>query len=571
VNRTTNMLLPVLCLAFFAVAGCHSENNDDRRRVGKNAFIDISRGEESVCGNLQINFIETETVSEDSAKNPVYASIFARNSRYLGVEDNDLRGYLDGSFKEGWNQVSQSHLRLGRRGRNPAFGELELFRNLQRWADLPLPSAVEILDANIRLTLESGPPFDVDIAVYSVLKDWNPGNGGINEDNNSPPALGEAWWRDAKYGEVPWSKAGVGYASDTDPGADTPAQPLAVTRYLQGQSKQLVFASDNLTRYVGSNIKAGQPVLLLYKLLDVYEDSPGSVLEIWSSNYGVEGSTRRPRLSVRWRSTNVVSGNTYALALEPGRAIKIPSITVGGRRTIVSAYTPDADIVDHGKILKCSQEPYVEYRTSGTDENWVSVGDQAEINAETIDLRVSAVTRPVPLGDAFVSEIRDTWVVSGAPEDNMIYWEFESPDGRRIHVTSDYAGDYTWRVSLNTDAIGRWQYKWWHSLSGSRLESEMQHFDVIAWKPRTVTNGLISLKEAILASGAVPKSYEILPFELSFMRLQRAAMVLRPDEIADNNLHFHLRSIRELLSGDLVPAEFQPEPIRTRKSASPPQ
>src|SRR6185436_11991899 len=47
---------------------------------------------------------------------------------YAGMEDNDLRGHLDGSFKYGWNQVGQNHVRIGRRERSATFGECEIFR-----------------------------------------------------------------------------------------------------------------------------------------------------------------------------------------------------------------------------------------------------------------------------------------------------------------------------------------------------------------------------------------------------------------------------------------------------------
>ncbi len=95
------------------------------------------------------------------------------------MEDNDLRGYLDGNFKWGWNQVGQIHVRVGRRARGPAFGEYELFRLVQRWDGMALPPAVHIHQARLRLGVEEGPPFSVTVYLYEVKKDWNPGGGGI--------------------------------------------------------------------------------------------------------------------------------------------------------------------------------------------------------------------------------------------------------------------------------------------------------------------------------------------------------------------------------------------------------
>lgn len=554
-------------LAWLVLGACGTRENDDRRRLGQDAFIDVSRGEEPVCGTLQIDLIDTAADSRDEGSNSTYTNSFRRSARYRGMEDNDIRGYLDGSFKEGWNQVSQVHLRLGRRGRNPAFGEYELFRNLQRWADLPLPVTVNVLDADIVLSLESGPPFAVDVAVYAVLKDWNPGNGGINGDNNSPPQPGDAWWVDAKYGETPWSRAGAGHASDTDANADTGAQPLAIARYTPQQSQHLVFSSGNLTRYIDARIRAGKPVLLLYKLLDVFEDSPGSVFEIWSANYGIEGATRRPTLNIRWQSTDKVSGNTYPVVLEPGRATEINDIAVGGKRIIATHFLPDPEMVTRNELLGCARLPHLEYRASGSGEHWMPLASPSAIDATSIDVRVSAATRPVPLGEAFVSRIRDTWVTSGKPEDQQVHWEFESPDGRRLNKTSDYIGDYTWRVTLATDAIGRWRYSWRHSLAGHQVESDSYHFDVVAWERDDVADGLKSLREAILASGAAPGTFDMIPFELSFMRLERAAMALAADAATDVDLRSKIRAVRETMSGKPVPQEFEPEAIKSRATS----
>jgi hypothetical protein len=552
------------------MAGCNAANEDDRRRVGRDVFIDVSRGESPVCGQLQVDLIDSQALAQDSETQSIYSSTFARSALYQGMEDNDIRGYLDGMFKEGWNQVSQSHLRLGRRGRNPAYGEFELFRNLQRWADLPLPGAVDVVNAEIRLSLESGPPFAVDVAVYAILKDWNPGSGGINRDNNSPPEPGDAWWVDARYGEVRWSRPGVGHASDHESNADTSAQPLAVARYLPGRTDSLVFGSENLTLYVKAQLAKGKPVLLLYKLLDVYEDSPGSVFEIWSANYGVDGSNRRPQLRIQWRTAHGVSSSTFKVSLEPGRALEIPNLAVRGPRTIMISFVPAPRMLDAAGQQHCDQVPHIEYRLSGSGNDWTAINSPSEIDAEKIDLRISAAVDPVPLGKAFIAEIRDTWITSGAPEDQVVQWVFESPDGRRIQKAADYAGDYTWRVSLNTTAIGRWRYRWRHSLSGHELVSEAGLFDVVAWEPRQVAEGLKYLSDEILASGAAPKSYEMLPFELSFMRLERAAMALPADDRRGSpaavELLADIRHIREQLSGQPVPVEFEPEPIKSRNA-----
>jgi len=551
------------------LSGCDAREDQARRRVGQDAFIDVSQGETAVCGVVNISLIDPEQGSGPDDDLPVFSTIFSRGPDYSGMEDNDIRGYLDGSFKEGWNQVSQAHLRLGRRGKNPAFGEFELFRNLQRWADLPIPRNADILGAKIVLTLESGPPFPIDIAVYAVSKDWNPGNGGTRGDNNSPPKPGEAWWLEAKAGETPWSQAGAGHASDDHPQADTRAQPLAIAHFTPRQDRQLTFSSSALTTYLDEQVKAGEPVRLLYKLLDVNEDSPGSVLEIWSANFGVAGSDRRPSLHIEWQPTSATMNRRFPITLEPGRMIKLPGISVGGKRTLVSSYNPQPNQVDASGQQKCGQQPYIEYRLAQSAGNWTPLYGPMQIDANEIELRVAATGTPVDLGTSFVAEIRDTWITAGKAEEQDVQWHFTSPNGETISTSASYVGDYTWQVSVNANSIGRWRYNWSHALSGNEMRSEDSYFDVIAWDPQHVIAGLQVLRESIETSGVAPRSHEMLRFELSFMRLQRAATALQPDYSVDQSsvVRVEMRKIRQRLSGKPLPDTFEPKSIRSREGS----
>src|SRR5690606_35668650 len=70
---------------------------------------------------------------------------WVRGRKYEGMEDNDIRGFLDGRFVAAWNQPSQVHVRLGRTWRNwYRFGERELFRVLHRWDGIRLPPGAVI-------------------------------------------------------------------------------------------------------------------------------------------------------------------------------------------------------------------------------------------------------------------------------------------------------------------------------------------------------------------------------------------------------------------------------------------
>ncbi len=74
------------------------------------------------------------------------------------------------------------------------------------------------------------------------------------------------------------------------------------------------------------------------------------------------------------------------------------------------SFVSEPEMVDAGKQQRCSQVPYLEYRASGSGDDWIAVVSPSEIDAGRIDLRISAVVRPVLLGGTFVAEIRDTWI-----------------------------------------------------------------------------------------------------------------------------------------------------------------
>jgi hypothetical protein len=131
-------------------------------------------------GSLRLStFGDTPTDREPT----LHTSVFVNGPGYAGMEDNDLRGHLDGTFMYGWNQVGQNHVRAGRRKINARYGEYELFRFLQRWSNIDLPPRTTVVEAHLELHVERGPSFPVRVMIYEVKLDWDPGRGGISRDN----------------------------------------------------------------------------------------------------------------------------------------------------------------------------------------------------------------------------------------------------------------------------------------------------------------------------------------------------------------------------------------------------
>ena len=147
-----------------------------------------------VGGKLSVSVFPDGTSGLGKPSELQHETVFVNGPHYRGMEDNDLRGYLDGGYKYRWNQPGQVHLRIGRRRRGSSRGEFELFRNIQRWADIELPPGSQVTSANLQIFVEGGSPGYIDVFLYELKKDYDPGRGGVEENNTSTPKQGEVWW-----------------------------------------------------------------------------------------------------------------------------------------------------------------------------------------------------------------------------------------------------------------------------------------------------------------------------------------------------------------------------------------
>ncbi len=84
-------------------------------------IADVSADAAAIRGRLVISVYG---VAGNEPNPPQHQTGYVNGPDYRGMEDNDLRGFLDGYFKYDWNQPTQIHVRLGRRSRAPYYGEL---------------------------------------------------------------------------------------------------------------------------------------------------------------------------------------------------------------------------------------------------------------------------------------------------------------------------------------------------------------------------------------------------------------------------------------------------------------
>ncbi len=201
-----------------------------------------------------------------------HTSLLVPGLDYAGMQDNDIRGFPNGRWVHGWNQVGQRHVRLGRSPATSRFGEKEIMRALHRWDDIPLPTNAAVTHVSLEIVVEAGIEDPADVMLYEVHRDWNPGSGGVQRDNTSPPAPGEVWWPEAAHGEEEWGLPGASFPSDDSSLGDVAPSALATAQYLPGTST-LVFSSGVLTGYVQRRVASSKPLLFLLKLSNSDEDS----------------------------------------------------------------------------------------------------------------------------------------------------------------------------------------------------------------------------------------------------------------------------------------------------------
>ena len=420
-------------------------------------------------GTLRISALDGTGPAAPAGPAACHRTTVVPGARYGGMEDNDIRGFLDGVFKWGWNQVGQSHVRIGRRGRGAAWGEYEVFRTLQRWVGLPLPADAQLCDARLVLTVESGPDFPVDVALYAVQADWNPGRGGRNGDSISVPRTGEVWWGERGYRSEPWGLPGAGLAAD-DPGADTTGLPLAQVRLGPGE-RRLELRSAALVRYLQQRVAAGRPLLFLVKLGDYHEDRPGSMTELYSANYGDHGSVAdRPRLEIAWKAPAERVVLTRALSLEYGRSFEqaVPDLPPGV--PFVAEFLP----------AEGAAAPHLQVCCTADDPTWQPAGFHPGTTGG-LRVRLDGARMPVALGQAIELEIGDAWMVTGPPEEQVVTWTFVSPAGIVHRVVADHDPPYRWRVRFVPDEVGPWSYFWTHRFYGpEERRGPTVWFDVLA-------------------------------------------------------------------------------------------
>lgn len=543
-------LVLVLTIMFLLIRGYLSFDEMQTDQQREKALAHVPRG---VQGTLMISAYGESAKAIAPLRQ---RRIFINNGSHMVMEDNELRGFLDGFWKYRWNQTTQIHLRVGRRKYGPKYGELELKRLLLKWDGVVLPPGANIIKSQLTYVIEKGLEFPVDLRLYPVNKDWEPGQGGVKHNNISPPQTGEVWWGEVAAHQKPWGLPGAGFAHDEHPDADTPVMAIGETTYHPGDTL-LQFESDALDSYIEQRLKEGKPLLFLLKLADVYEDFPGTVLVIYSGNYGDDlGSERRPYLMLEWDSPFEAFRFEKSISLEHGREVihRLPDL--GNYQWVVITFVPDIEF----------ETPMIEVRYSLPNaqySQWQEVLAPIAVVGNALEVKLRAVHNPLVLGDLFEAKIRNTWSPAGPPETQRLIWSFEDPMGREHTVDAKYLGDFHWSVQFQPSSVGRWRYWWTEHFTGAPHISAPGIFDVIGGDLENIRQQLIAFREHIATSGLRSPDKRYREYGMAFMKLEREVMRALTPERFDSELgkevRILIREIRTDLSDNDVPDYLSPD------------
>jgi hypothetical protein len=459
------MLLSVITL--LAISACESleVRIDSQPRIRHTAarIKEISQLEIQRVGRVRVTAAFIDVAAPASRTTNVSYSLISPVST---VEDTDIRGYLDGRVKYPYNQGTSYHVRVGRRYGGPnREGRFELKRGLVRWALPELPREARVVSARLSFWIEAfmvdsplageEPLEPLHLYAYPTDADWVAGAGGIEKNDLSRAAPGEASWTEARVDEETWAAPGALEPDDQDALVRYALRPVAMGTIVRDDT-MLTFGGPSLARYVDRSLERGSVDLLL-KLDDEEEDRWGTEYGILSSNFGTERDwvSKRPRLDIEVELPFTVVAATDDFVLEAGMAHVTNVIEHPGRTVLLAAAIEPGEGIPPATFIRGGDS-----ELSVEDAEWEYLDNPIVRRWDWSQVMVSSPRNRVEWGEEFVLDLLETWVQPGPREEQAPEMVLIAPSGRLLKVDADSVSRHRYRAAFRPDEFGLWRYGW---------------------------------------------------------------------------------------------------------------
>lgn len=470
ITRSRVNLLAVLCVGTLAWTWWADDDEsltlDQRQseeRVESLRLLDVQRS-----GSVRLRLFDARGASGSPHDRDTVAYVL--RAPHAVVEDTDIRGHLDGTTKYDFNQGTSYHMRVGRRYGGAYRGAFELKRSLLRWRLPDLPTGSRVISMRLRLWVErfltdsplarSRNPFPLHLYVYPIVSSWDAGRGGVQRDDFSAPAPGEASWMEGEAGRLAWPAPGALPRDVDDPNRPYSIAPLAVAM-VDRSDYGLEIESEALVDHLESRIRDGRTFDVLLKLDDQEEDRWGTEFAFLSSEFGDDRDvvSKRPTLEFDIEMSMPAAEYDWDFVLEPGTEFVLPPVR--GDRSMDSLLVVAELSSDR---LESTVPPQIYMRGGSIDDTtasaWVPVHGPAYVDWDWLQLKVSAAPNPIAWGDRFEVRLLETWVQPEPREQQVPELALIAPSGKVHRVAGRPDGPTEYVLTFTPTELGLWRYGW---------------------------------------------------------------------------------------------------------------
>jgi hypothetical protein len=436
-------------------------------RVAEISDLDIQRE-----GRLTIEAIPIDGLATAGTSTRVRYSL---SYPAAAVEDTDIRGYLDGTTKHPFNQGTAYHMRVGRRFGGPRDGRYELKRSLVRWRLPELPANARLISAEVTFWVEAflsdSPLADeqlfrpLHLYLYPVSENWEAGLGGRRQNDFSPAAPGEAWWNEARLGELAWPAPGA-----LEPAAGQQRRgyrdlPVGVGAIVSSDTT-LTIGGDRLLDYLRDSNERHGALSLLLKLEDEEEDRIGTELAFLASNFGDvnDALSKRPRLDFEIEIPYAAETVSDDFVVEAGTEYLTKVLTHRGRTVLLSATVSQSKAIAQGLFVRGGS-----IGDSIAETEWEVFTNPILRRWDWSQFRIASPLRWLSWGDSIKLDLHETWVWPGPREKQLPELLLIAPSGRTHRVQARATPDLHYVMEFEPDEFGLWKYGWSYRPTPTRL------------------------------------------------------------------------------------------------------